>query len=882
MKILEIRAMRGPNFWSVRRHKLIVMKLDIEDMEEKPTNKIPGFSERLEKMFPTMYEHRCSEDFAGGFFHRVKEGTWIGHVIEHIALEIQTLAGMDVGFGRTRTTGETGIYNVVFAYMEEKAGVFAARSSVKIAQSLVDGTPYDLEADIQKMREIREDERLGPSTGSIVEEAQNRGIPWIRLNRHSLVQLGYGVNQKRIQATVASTTGSIAVEIACDKEDTKSLLEQFSIPVPKGKIIYDEDDLKDAVEYIGFPVVLKPINGNHGRGATINVRTWDEAVIALAAAKKISRGVIIEKYVTGFDHRVLVVNYKFIAAALRTPAAVTGDGKSTVQQLIDKVNADPRRGYGHEKVLTAIKVDEMTNIILKEKNLTLASVLPKDEILYLKATANLSTGGTSTDVTDIMHPYNVFMCERIARIIGLDICGIDIMAPNITEPINENGGAVLEVNAAPGFRMHIAPAEGLPRNVAEPVVDMLYPPGSNFKIPIIAVTGTNGKTTTTRLIAHMVKYMGYRVGYTTTDGIYVQNHMLQQGDCTGPISAEFILKDPTVDFAVLECARGGILRAGLGFSQCDIGIVTNVAADHLGLKGINTLEDLALVKGVVVESVKPSGYAILNADDELVAKMANKIDCKIAYFSLDEKNPIIKKHCEAGGLAAVAENGYITICRGTWKMRVDKIVNIPLTFSGKAIFMIQNILPAVLAGFIQNFKIEDIKLALETFIPSPAQTPGRMNMFQFKKFNVMVDYAHNPAGFQAIAKFLERVDAKPKIGIIAGVGDRRDEDIISLGALAAQMFDEIVVRQDRNLRGRTENEIIDLMLKGVNSVNSKKPLKVIPSEREAIDYALNNAKKGSFIIICSDVVPDALDQVMKYKEAEDQFEISAADIPNLH
>ncbi|HKR04768.1 MAG TPA: cyanophycin synthetase [Bacteroidia bacterium] len=882
MKILEIRPMRGPNFWSIRRHKLIVMKLDIEDMEEKPTDKIPGFSERLEKMFPTMFSHRCSEDFEGGFFHRVKEGTWIGHVIEHIALEIQTLAGMDTGFGRTRGTGEKGVYNVVFSYMEEKAGTYAAKAAVRIAQALVDGTEYNLEEDIQKMREIREDERLGPSTGSIVEEAQSRGIPWIRLNRHSLVQLGYGVNQRRIQATVASTTGSIAVEIACDKEDTKNLLEQFSIPVPKGKIIYDEDDLKDAIDYIGYPVVLKPINGNHGRGATINVRTWEDAVIALAAAKQISKGIIIEKYITGFDHRVLVINYKLVAAAIRTPAAVTGDGKSTIQQLIDKVNSDPRRGYGHEKVLTAIKVDDMTLNILKEKNLALETVLPKNETVHLKATANLSTGGTSTDVTDILHPYNVFMCERIARIVGLDICGIDIMAPNITEPINENGGAVLEVNAAPGFRMHIAPAEGLPRNVAEPVVDMLYPPGTNPRIPIIAVTGTNGKTTTTRLIAHMVKYMGYRVGYTTTDGIYVQNHLLQQGDCTGPISTEFILKDPTVDFAVLECARGGILRAGLGFSNCDIGIVTNIAADHLGLKGINTLEDLALVKGVVVESVKADGYAILNADDDLVAKMAKKLDCKIAYFSLDEKNPIIKKHCSEGGLAAVAENGFVTICRGNWKMRVDKIVNIPLTFSGKAIFMIQNILPAVLAGFIQNFKIDDIKLALETFIPSPAQTPGRMNMFQFKKFNVMVDYAHNPAGFQAIGKFLEKVDAKPKIGIIAGVGDRRDEDIIALGSLAAQMFDEIIVRQDRNLRGRTEQEIINLMLDGINSVNPKLPMKVIPSEKEAIDFALKNAKKGSFIIICSDVVPDALDQVMKYKEKEDEFEISHEDIPNLH
>lgn len=881
MKIREIRAMRGPNYWSIRRHKLIVMKLDLQEMEELPSNKIDGFSERMEKMFPTMYAHECSEGHPGGFFKRVQDGTWMGHVVEHIALEIQTLAGMDVGFGRTRSTSEHGVYNVVFAYMEEKVGVYAARAAVRITEALAANEPYDLEDDIQKMREIREDERLGPSTGSIVDEAKGRGIPWIRLNRHSLVMLGYGVNQKRIQATVTSNTSSIAVEIACDKEDTKNLLEAANIPVPKGKIIYDEDDLKDAIEYIGYPVVIKPINGNHGRGATINIRSWEEAVEGLAAAKKISRGVICEKYITGFDHRVLVINYKFVAAAKRTPALVIGDGKSSVQQLIDEVNKDSRRGYGHEKVLTAIKVDDNTNNILAEKGLTLDSVLPVDEILYLKSTANISTGGTATDVTDLVHPHNVFMAERIARIVGLDICGIDIMTDDISEPLDDTGGAILEVNAAPGFRMHLAPTDGLPRNVAEPVIDMLFPPGSSYRIPIVAVSGTNGKTTTTRLTAHIAKTAGYKVGFTTTDGIYIQNIMMQRGDCTGPASAEFVLKDPTVDFAVLECARGGILRAGLGFGTCDIGIITNIAADHLGLKDINTLEDMARVKSVVVEAVMPSGYAILNADDELVTNMSKGLSCKIAYFSMDEKNPLVKAHCEKGGLAAIAENGYITICKGNWKIRVEKIVNIPLTFRGKAVFMIQNILPAVLTGFIRNFKIEDIRLALETFIPSPVQTPGRMNMFEFKKFNVMVDYAHNPAGFQAIARFLEKIEAKPKVGIIAGVGDRRDEDILSLGTLAAKMFDEIIVRQDRNLRGRSEQEIIELMLKGIHAVDPSKKITVIPSEPEAIDYAFKNAKKGSFIIICSDVVPDALDQVMKYKEEEDTFELTAADIPNL-
>lgn len=881
MKVLEIRAMRGPNYWSIRRHKLIVMRLDLEELEEKPTNHIDGFLERLEKMFPSMYSHRCSESKPGGFFHRVKEGTWMGHVIEHIALEIQTLAGMDVGFGRTRGTGEHGIYNVVFAYMEEKVGIYAAKSAVRIAQALVDNVDYDLSTDIQTMREIREDERLGPSTGSIVEEAESRKIPWIRLNRNSLVQLGYGINQKRIQATVASTTSNIAVEIACDKEDTKNILDAAAVPVPKGYIIYDEEDLQDAVKRIGYPIVIKPINGNHGRGATTNIQNWEDALIAMAAAKKISRGVICEKFITGHDFRLLVINYKLVAAALRTPASIVGDGKSTIKQLIDKVNSDPRRGYGHEKVLTAIKIDEMTENILRDKSLTLDSVITKNEVLHLKTTANLSTGGTSADITDMVHPYNIFMAERIARIIGLDICGIDIMASDLITPISENGGAVLEVNAAPGFRMHIAPTEGLPRNVAEPVIDMLFPPGSNSRIPIIAVTGTNGKTTTTRLTAHIVKTMGHKVGFTTTDGVYIQNRMIMSGDCTGPVSAEFVLKDPTVDFAVLECARGGILRAGLGFSHCDIAIVTNVAADHLGLKDINTVEDMARVKAVVPESVSPNGYAILNADDDLVYAMRDALKCKIALYSLDENNPRIKNHCNNGGLAAIVENGYATISKGNWKIRVDKIVNIPLTFSGKAVFNIYNILPAVLAGFIQGYKIEDMRLALETFIPSPTQTPGRMNMFQFKKFQVMVDYAHNTAGFNAIAKFLDKVEAKPKIGVIAGVGDRRDEDIIGLGKVAAQMFDEIIIRQDKNMRGRTEDELIALMFKGIEEVSPGKKVDVIRTEKEAIDHAIKNAIDGSFIVICSDVVPDALDQIMKYKEEEDQFKLSSSDLAKI-
>ncbi len=872
MKILDIKVMRGPNYWSIRRHKLIQMRLDLEELEQFPTNKIDGFGERLQKLFPTMFSHRCSIGTPGGFFKRVEEGTWMGHVIEHIALELQTLAGMACGFGRTRSTGKEGIYNVVFSYMEEKAGVYTAKASVRIAEALIAGNEYHLAEDIQNLREIREEERLGPSTGCIVDEAIARGIPYIRLNRHSLVQLGYGMNQKRIRATIASTTSSIAVDIACDKEETKNLLEAAEIPVPRGRIVYSEEGLKEALERVSYPIVTKPVDGNHGKGATTNINNWEDALRGLEAAKKYSRGVIVEKFITGQDHRVLVINYKFVAAAIRKPASVIGDGSSTIQELIDITNEDPRRGYGHEKTLTQIKIDEFTLDILAKANLTLESVLPKGEELFLKPTANLSTGGTATDVTDMVHPDNIFMCERIARIIGLDICGIDIMAENLTEPIKDNGGAILEVNAAPGFRMHIDPAEGIPRNVAEPVIDMLYPPGSSARIPIIAVTGTNGKTTTTRLMAHMVKTMGYKVGYTTTDGVYIQNQLMMRGDCTGPVSAEFVLKDPAVDFAVLETARGGILRAGLGFHNCDIAIVTNISEDHLGLQDIDTIEQLTRVKSVVPASVLPSGYAILNADNKYTVSMAKECVCNIAYFSMDENNPLIKEHISKGGLAAIYENGYVTICKGTWKIRIEKAVNIPLTFGGRATYNIANVLPTLLAGFIRNFKIEDMRVALQTFIPGPVQTPGRMNIFRFKNFELMVDYAHNTAGFEAIGEMLSKIDAN-HVGVIAGVGDRRDEDTIALGRQAAKMFSEIVIRQDKNLRGRTEDEIIELITRGIREVDPNKKVTSFKRETDAIDFAIKNARKGTFLTICSDVVPAALDQILALKEAEDKGEI---------
>jgi len=732
MKIENIRVLRGPNIWSTSRKKLIQMRLNLEELEHKPTNKIDGFYERLKVLIPTLHEHRCSPGVPGGFFQRIVAGTWMGHVIEHIALEIQTLAGMDTGFGRTRETKEPGVYNVVFTYLEEKVGIYAAEASVRIAEALITGENYDLEYDIQQMREIREATRLGPSTGSIVEEAIARDIPWIRLNKQSLVQLGYGKNQVRFRATMTEKTSSIAVDIASNKEETKRLLLEQAIPVAKGTTISSVDDVDNAIREVGFPLVFKPLDGNHGRGISINIKNREDAVEAYEFAARISRRVIVERFVTGYDFRVLVIDNKMVAAALRDPANVKGDGVSTIQQLIDIENTDPRRGYGHENVLTLITVDRDTLDLLEKKGYTLETIPAKGEKVFVKSTANLSTGGTSIDVTDHVHPQNIFICERISKIIGLDICGIDIMAENLTEPLTENGGVVLEVNAAPGFRMHIAPSEGIPRNVAGHVIDMLYPYGKSARIPIIAVTGTNGKTTTTRLIAHIVKNNGYRVGFTTSDGIYVQNTMLLKGDTTGPVSSEFILKDPTVDFAVLETARGGILRSGLGFGFCDIGVVTNIQEDHLGLSDIHTLDDLTRVKSVVINSVKKNGWAVLNADNEYCVRIGKKADCNVTYFSRDENNPVIKAHCKKGGIACVYENGFITILKGDWKIRVQRTVLIPLTFGGTVPFMIENVLAATLAAFLWGFRTEDIKISLETFIPSAAQTPGRMNIFDFR------------------------------------------------------------------------------------------------------------------------------------------------------
>ncbi|SHE29246.1 cyanophycin synthetase [Flavisolibacter ginsengisoli] len=865
MKVLELKALRGPNFWSIKRGNLIQMTLDLEDLENFPTNKINGFSERLQSLFPSLYEHRCSEGKPGGFFERVKRGTWMGHVIEHIALEIQSLAGINLGFGQTRGTGKAGIYHVVFEYAEEKEGFYAAQAAVRIAETLIDGGSYDLETDIFEIKKLWMQERLGPSTNAIVQEAKKRGIPAFRLDEEAYVQLGYGCRQKRIEATLTGCSSSIAVDIACDKHRTKKILTGAYIPVPQGEIVSSVEKLKEVIDVIGYPIVLKPVDGNHGKGATINVESWEEAVKGFERAKLYSEKIIVEKYVKGKDFRVLVINNKFVAASLRTPASVSGDGHHTIRELIEIVNCDPRRGKGHDNVLTCIEINDVCLEYLNKQGLNLDSVLSAGRICYLKPTANLSTGGTATDVTDEVHPSNIVLFERAARAIGLDICGVDVMAPDLSHPLIENGGVVLEVNAAPGFRMHFEPNSGTPRNVAQPVIDMLFPEGTDSRIPIVAVTGTNGKTTTTRLMAHMAKAAGFVTGYTTTDGIYIGNELVYKGDCSGPQSAETILKDISVEFAVLETARGGILRSGLAFDQCNTAIVTNVAEDHLGLQGINTIEKLARVKSVVPESVNINGYAILNADDDLVYAMKENVKCKVALFSLFSNSDRIEQHCSQGGIAAYPEEGYLILRVADHIVPIEEMQNIPITFGGKADYNIANVLAAMLAAYTNNIRLSVIRTALQTFVPSSETTPGRANIIELNDCTVMIDYAHNPHGLKALGKFINSFEQSCKVGIITGVGDRRDKDIIALAEEAARIFDEIIIRHDEDMRGRSKEEMDELLTTGIREIDPAKPIQFIGCECDAVEHAILHRKPGSLIVVLVENYVAVTECVLKHQ-----------------
>lgn len=873
MKILKVQTLRGPNYWSIRRHKVVLMRLDLEDLAETPSNLIPGFYEGLVELLPSLVEHFCSPGCRGGFLARVREGTMMGHIIEHVALELQELTGMLVGFGRTRETAEPGVYQVAIEYIHERAGRYAARAAVRICQTLVETGRYpkeELEKDLNDLHEIAAECSLGPSTETIVKEAETRNIPWAELGARAMIQLGFGVHQKRIQATLSNRTGILGVELASDKEGTKQMLRASGVPVPRGTVVSYLDELEDAIADVGgYPIVIKPLNGNHGRGITINITTWEQAEAAYDAAKDVSKSVIIERFYQGRDHRVLVVNGKVVAVAERVPAHVVGDGRSTIQQLIDETNRDPRRGTGHDNVLTKIEVDRTSWELLEQKGYNLETVLPAGEMCYLRATANLSTGGIAIDRTDDIHPENLWLAERVVKIIGLDIAGIDIVTEDISKPLREVDGVIVEVNAAPGFRMHVCPSEGIPRNVAEPVIDMLFPNHSNGRIPIIAITGTNGKTTTTRLIAHLFKQTKQVVGYTTTDGTYIGDYLVEPGDNTGPQSAQLILQDPTVEVAVLESARGGILRSGLAFNACDVGVVLNVAADHLGLGDINTIDEMARVKSVVAEAALPKGYVVLNADDPLVSAMASRVSAQIAYFSMNAENELIRSHTQRGGLAAVYENGYLSILKGDWTLRIEQAINVPLTLGGRAPFMIANALAASLAAFAQGVRIEEIRAALMTFQASTKQTPGRMNLFNLGHFHVLIDYAHNPHSYKALGGFVQNWTDGDRIGVIGAPGDRRDEDFVELGTLSADLFDRMIIKEDDDNRGRERGNTAEFIVQGVKATKPDARYEVILDETQAIEAALESATPGSLVVI----LPESVTRAIKLIEARNAVQV---------
>ena len=805
---------------------------------------------------------------------RVQEGTMMGHVVEHIALELQELAGMPVGFGRTRETSTPGIYQVVFEYLDEQAGRYAGRAAVRLCQSIVERGSYpqaELEQDLQDLKELYRDAALGPSTEAIVKEAEAKGIPWMPLGARFLIQLGYGVYQKRIQATMSDRTGSLGVELACDKESTKRILANAGVPVPQGTVISYLDELEDAIAAVGgYPIVIKPLDGNHGRGISIDIKTWEEAEAAYDAARDVSRAVIVERYYSGRDHRVLVVDGKVVAVAERVPAHVVGDGVSTIEQLIETTNQDPNRGEGHDNVLTKIQLDRSSYSLLERQGYNLETVLPQGEICYLRATANLSTGGIAVDRTDDIHPENIWLAQRVAKIIGLDITGIDIVTPDISRPLREVGGVIVEVNAAPGFRMHLCPSVGIPRNVAGAVLEMLFPPGSPSRVPIIAVTGTNGKTTTTRLIAHIFKQTGRVVGYTTTDGTYIGDYLVEPGDNTGPQSAQLILQDPTVEVAVLESARGGILRSGLAFDASNVGVVLNVAADHLGIGDIDTVEQMAHLKSVVAEAVQPNGYAVLNADDPLVAAMRKRVKSQVAFFSMNPENQLVREHTQQGGLAAVYENGYLSVLKGDWTLRIEQAVNVPLTMQGRAPFMIANALAASLAAFAHGVPIEQIRLGLNTFRASASQTPGRMNLFNLGNYHALVDYAHNPHSYEAVGGFVRNWPGE-RIGVVGGPGDRRDEDFVTLGKLAAEIFDRIIIKEDDDTRGRPRGEAAQLIAKGIIQVKPDRPYETILDETEAINKGLDIASSGSLVVI----LPESVNRAIRLIEARGPIQENA-------
>jgi cyanophycin synthetase len=885
LRIVNERVFRGPNYYSYA--PAIKLLVDLGSLEHYPSNAIEGFTEGLLEMLPGVGEHSCSRGHAGGFRERLIEGTWAGHVAEHIAIELQRESGAHVYRGKTRGAGEPGRYNVIYGYSEEQVGLAAGRIAVRLVNHLVRHDPtFDVLAELEGLIRLAERRAFGPSTQALLDEAASRDIPYLRLNDQSLVQLGQGVYQRRIRATITSTTSALAVDIAGDKKLTNRLLAAAGLPVPRNEVVRTADGAVEAANRIGFPVAVKPLDGNHGRGVGLNVRGVRAVRAAFNRALKQSRtdDVVVEEMVTGHDYRFLVVGGTMAAIAERVAAHVLGDGVHSIRELVDIANADPRRGIGHEKILTRMRIDDETDRLLREQNLAHDDVPDEGATVWVAATGNMSTGGISIDRTWEAHDDNVEIAEEAARVVGLDVAGIDFIAPDISKPVRETGGAIVEVNAAPGFRMHTHPTEGEAQYVAKPVIDLLFPPDTPARIPIVAVTGSNGKTTTVRMISHIMKGKGHKVGMTATDGIYIDGRQSLAVDASGPRSAQKVLQNPRVDLAVFEVARGGILREGLGYGRNDVAVVLNVTGDHLGLGEIDTMEQLAAVKQVIVEAVPRDGTAVLNADDPLVVEMRKHCSGSVILFSTRPDHELVERWVRRGRKAVVLEpdeQGELMVIKdGRRTMPIGYVHLFPATFEGRARMNVQNALAAAAAAHAAGAHLHDIRSGLRTFSTSFFEAPGRLNLTDVRGVKVLVDYAHNAAGLQTLGDFVERMTsdvvdraapgspswtANLRVAVIATAGDRRNDDMRDLGRVAARYFDEIIVREDRNTRGRARGETAALVAEGVHEAQREGAragsVEIVTDEMDAARRALDRSRPGDLVVLCVDHASDVWDEL---------------------
>ncbi len=849
MKINKVKYLTGPNYYSYK--PTIWIELDIEHFEELPSNKIPEFTDRLLEAMPSLYTHTCSRGYEGGFVERLREGTWMGHILEHMAIELQSLAGIDVKRGKTVTSERKGIYYVTYRYEEKKSGFYAFEAAIEIVEAVVDGQAVSIEPYVKKIEALYFANKLGPSTEAVYKAAYERMIPVEQIDDDSILRLGTGRKQKRMEATMSSETSFLAVEYACDKEMTKRMLDEVSLPVPEGCVISNEEELLQEAEHLGYPLVLKPINGRQGQGVSTNIQSKEELLSAFTQQKNVDK-LILERYYPGDDYRFTVVNGELIAASLRLPPYVIGNGKDSIRALIEEENKNPLRGEGHEKPMTKIPVNESVCQYLNQAGLDLDSVPDYGRVIPLLGNANLSTGGLAIDVTDQVHPSYRQIAESSAKTIGLDIAGIDMIIDDIKAEFKPGRAAVLEVNAAPGIRMHHYPSSGTARDVGGAIIDYLFKDYRDAAIPTVAVTGTNGKTTTVRLISHFLQQSGKTIGMAHSDGVYIGKRCIDKGDCSGPVSARKVLHHPEVDAAVLETARGGMLREGTAFRYCDVGIVTNVSEDHLGLDGIETMEELIKLKRLVPEIVRPDGHSILNADDEAVTDMAGYTKGSVVFTSLKADNPIIQKHMERKQECWYVQDEWIVHAKDGQVDRFMKYADIPITFNGYAQHNVSNLLQALASAHILGVSYEMLRTKAMTFFPDFLQSPGRFNKIDQDGRTIVVDYAHNTAGLKAIYNTVQAIPHERLITAVSAPGDRLNEDIRNMADIIGKETDIVVIKEDENLRGRKPKEVAAILDEVLSKHLPSNERIIELNERKAFQVAWESSRPGDLLLFLYD------------------------------